>query len=136
MTKRPAAIVWFGRFYLLSVVLSLIVNGAIRSVYLSNPFFVLEVLISPVLALSLWYFVTYRRSSTAKWVLVTMAGVTVALDVLGPFLLLPMALPERDMIVSFGLAGLEIIAVAMLFMPDARPWFDGSHDDNLAETFS
>lgn len=136
MIKRPAAITWFQRLYLLSAALSLIVNGMTRSVSLSNPFYVLELFISPMLALSIWYFLIYRRSLTAKWILVAMAGVTVVLDVLGPFFLLPMALPAQDMILSFGLAGLEIIAVAMLFMPDARPWFDRTRNDDLTQTFS
>ncbi|MES2289700.1 MAG: hypothetical protein V4530_08175 [Pseudomonadota bacterium] len=140
MTKRPSAIVWFERLYILSIILSVAgtagnwseltsvegddgaILGAIGTIVVGVVYFA---------DFLLWLFIMRRRSKLARWLLAIVTIVAVPLELANP--------DSRPWDIWSTLLIIEITvsfaALVSLFAPGARRWFDGT-PDNLAETFS
>jgi hypothetical protein len=79
--------------------------------------------VSIVVSLLLWFFVSRRASNFAKWVqvvftgfgLVSFAGVAIS----------PEAFKTSDLAIMIIANGLQIAATGMLFRTDSRAWFAG-----------
>ena len=140
MSRKPSAIAWFERLYVLGILLatvSLIAtwnetmsSGGDDGAILSLMSGVMVALIY-VLNFLFWFFIMRRHSNIARWVLSVLTVVTTPLIFLTPDKRpwdVWHAVDIVDMVV--GLA-----AISCLFLPGARRWFDGWRD-NLAETFS
>lgn len=140
MTKRPAAIIWFERLYVIGVALStmaLIATWQETMDASADDGAMVEMVAYAVLALVyaatvlFWHLIVRRRSNIARWLL---AVITVFVA--------PLSFIEPDgrpwdfwMLVEAASVAASLAAVISLFVPGARRWFDGSRDD-LAETFS
>lgn len=139
--SRPKSILWFERLYGASILVS-IVDIAMQwdDLTLEDEFgsetqmlFVVAValvmIVTYAIVLTLWYFVAYRASKIAKWLLLVVSVVSLVLGLVG--------LAEYDGIpMAFFLVSqaLTWIAIAFLFRKDARTWFGSkgiiSMDDN------
>ena len=137
----PVSIKRFSQLYLASIVISainsLITFGHQRDLLARNPqtaglgdgFLVASVVFGAVVAVLLWYFVVYRASTVAKWIIVL-------LTVLGLFWA-PSSLRVAERMGPFALAVfvvvlvLQVVSVAFLFAPDARAWLGRRHADDL-----
>jgi hypothetical protein len=74
------------------------------------------------ISLLLWFFVSRRASSSAKWILVAFTGIAV-LGMISAFKS-PMISPAQLAINGFATV-FQIAAVVMLFRRDATNWFEG-----------
>ena len=136
---RPRSIRWFGWSFLGSLALSLLsvvilwpqlvaVTGAAQGVNRLGEGAVQAIVaigaVLPVLiGLLLWYFVTQRRSMVARWLTVLTLAYAIYKTATG----LTFASSPAPLTTVCAAASLllEIVALVMLFMPDARAWFDG-----------
>ncbi|MBA3880599.1 MAG: hypothetical protein C0500_12895 [Sphingobium sp.] len=136
--NRPASIVRFEQFYLGHIVVGL--AGSLFSLFGSDnpalaqanetvgpwllPLMLGLGLLTQVL---LWYFISRKGASVAKWVLVAL----LALNLLGAAGLLyglvtGLGAETRSLagtLLSLGGSVLLVAAVAMMFRPDTRSWF-------------
>jgi len=134
--NRPSSIIRFEQFYggYIGVgMASAVVNWPAfsaspdmqRATETIGAFYLPTVMVASfVLPLLLWFFVAYRRSTIARWIIVALcaanlAGLTVALAS-GRY-------PD-GLVGALGALGtmMYVAAAAMLFQPDARRWFGKS----------
>ena len=72
------------------------------------------------ISLLLWYFTSPRASVVAKWILVVLTSIGVALTAMSIAAAFPATLSGALIVLS---AVLQIIAMVYLFRPDARAYF-------------
>lgn len=139
MTKRPAAIRWFQRLYLLGIVLSVVEivvtarktdpTGDDEAILMTIGFGIFA--LAAVVIYLFWFFIMRRRSNVARWLLLAVTVLTAPLGLVDT--------EQQPMdawrALEFFSLGLSFVTAACLFLPGARRWFDGT-PDNLAETFS
>jgi hypothetical protein len=135
--NRPASIVNFERLYLGSLALGaigIVINWSTmqaqiamdpNSSILPSWFLPATLAISFAISLTLWYFAARRGAVVAKWIIV----VFFAIGLLG----IPAALTTPGPIIMKFLTGvnfiLQVLAIWMLFKPDAKQWFAGTWSD-------
>lgn len=134
---RPRSIRWFELLFLASLLLTLVATALIWPALLDQAaaqagaanlgdgtlavIAGLGIAIVVAIMLLLWYFVARRGSPVAKWVLVFFTGYNLyslvgSVQAGAPFATVPG-------LVSGAALLLQVIAVALLFVPDARAWF-------------
>lgn len=131
---RPASITKFDQLYLGAMALGIVnsviafdstmaqlqADPAVAGTGMDGPGFIIGVSVfSFAIILLLWFFISRRASSIAKWVLVVFT-------VIGT-LMLPMSLaavPFFQLIVTLIITAMQIAAVWYLFQPDAKAWFE------------
>jgi hypothetical protein len=145
---RPQSIVWFDRFYLASLLLS-IVNSALEwsrtesnlaqspgSEMLPSWFMASIIGFSLAVSLLLWFLISRRASKVAKWINIVLFGfglLTIPAIITTASTGATSPLSAAATLVAFLLSAL---AIWMLFRPDAKAWFAGRGDDELKQTFS
>ena len=134
---RPRSIRWFELLFLASFLLTLVTTALIWPALLDQAaaqagaanlgegtlsvIAGVGVAIVSAIMLLLWYFVARRGSSVAKWVLVAFTGYNLYSLVGSVQAGAPMTTTPG--LVSGAALLLQVVAVALLFMPDARDWF-------------
>ena len=119
---RPAPIIWFERLYLAGLLISAFYMGPILRAAGSgsiSPLFLIGIVAFGFgLPLLLTLLVSRRRNNIAKWLLVGLFGLAVALTVYGQ-----MDSSDWGWSAS-GLAiwALQAVAIALLFAPSSRAW--------------
>lgn len=137
MMDRPRSIRWFEQCYFGAIALSalsLVIfwpqlmpalaaspgmerlgEGAMKTII------AVSILTAALVILLLWYFVARRGSTVARWLTVLFLAYAIYSTATG---LMSGGTPSTLATICSGLSLLlEIVAVAMLFMPDARGWF-------------
>ena len=126
---RPKSIVMFERLYLAGLAVSLISTALawpqLRALAETGGMGTASLLgsmaIGVLIPLALWYMIARRASVAAKWLCVILfaigllvTGVSIGRGKVGP-----------DVFSLLGIAALllRMGAIAMLFQPDAKPWF-------------
>lgn len=138
---RPVSIIWFERLFLLSIALALVSSLLQYDVLLaqvqSDPalaemgwgsgFLVAALAVSVMVPLLLWYLVARRASNPAKWVLAVLVAIGLYF---ANFDLTTIWTPGNlaNMLVTV----MQIVAVALLFRPDARAWLGSRGDRHVA----
>ncbi len=81
--------------------------------------------------LVLWFLIAHRASNVAKWVLVAMTAVSLALQ----FPKIGAIIASLDPVAILGLmvAVAQIVAIAFLFRADAREWLGHEQSPDLAD---
>lgn len=136
MTK-PRSIRWFELLFLGSLLLTLIATALIWPALLDQAaaqaggaslgegtlavIAGVGVAIVSAIMLVLWYFVARRGSTIAKWVLVLFTGYNLYSLIGSVQAGAPVATPP--VLISGAALLLQVVAVALLFLPDARAWF-------------
>lgn len=131
--QRPPSIVRYEQFYIASFVLGLVasaVNWQGRTAQLAaSPALAnlqwlapVSLVISIVIAATLWYFTARRPSAAAKWVVVVFAALSV-LGIGGNILTLVRGGPLVAVLLGIAVSLLYITAAVLLFKPDAKLWF-------------
>lgn len=131
---RPVSIIWFERLFLASIVLELVNSILIweesMAMIAADPilsprgaiYLVLTMAISSGINLLLWYFIARRASNVAKWILVVLTvlglAVTAMLFATSDY---PRGLEDVATTIIYGL---YLASIAMLFRSDAREWFE------------
>ena len=129
---RPASIVKFDRYFLLSLGIGLVNAVVSYDAYVKmladdpataqfGASFVLSTLAFGFgIPLLLWYLVARKASNVAKWLVVVLTG----LGLLGILPSLSMMLDRGILYFGMSLAtfGLQLYAVYYLFRPDAKAW--------------
>lgn len=136
-SMRPRSIVWFERLYIAAIVLGIVAtiqSWSIQAAMLdSDPRLAkltwlphASLVLRVAIALGLWHLIMRRHNVVAKWVVAVFA-------VYGAGLLLVLAygVARGATPIAVGIPSalqniLYIAAAAMLFRPDARPWFGAS----------
>lgn len=135
---KPNSVRWFERLYVASILIWLVLTGlewkankalveaagaGQLSTNLTVNIYAGFLVFQAVLALALWYFAARQRSDVARWVLVLCLACSawalyerIAAPVHEP---LPMAMGAAVFVFN-------VVAVAMLFRPDAAAWFGRS----------
>ena len=133
---RPHSIIRFERFFLASLVLSLInmIISFSHSMKLLNAdpiiggtnyaavMLILTLGISLGIQLLLWFFIARKASNVAKWILVvlTVLGIVTSIPSLGALASQGIGILTIAVIIT----SLQIIAVIHLFRPDAKAWLE------------
>ena len=135
---KPNSIRWFERLYVASLLIWLLLTGlewnankalveaagaGKMSTDLTIQIYAGFLVFQAVLALALWYFAARQRSDVARWVLVF------CLLCSGWALYERLVAPVRETLpTAMGVAVFvfNVVAVAMLFRPDATAWFGRS----------
>jgi len=136
---RPASIVNFERLYLGAIILGVIsfflawdqtlamlqtqTQGAFGDSLLYA-----VVVISLGLQLLLWYLIAKRASVVAKWILIVWIGIGL-IGLIGNLGSGTMPNPLSTML-TLATTVLQLLAVWMLFRPDARSWFAGGTEES------
>ena len=135
---RPTSIVLFERLFLLSLAIAL-VNGflqydalvaqvgndpALAQLGWGSGAILVVMAISLLIPLLLWYFIARRASNIAKWILVVMTLLGLLFVNLDPGQLGSLA-----GIASLAVTILQLVAIVLLFRPDARAWLSDDADD-------
>lgn len=131
---RPPSIVLFDRLFLASLVIG-VINAvlsfeAMQSELAANPdtaalgwgsgMVIAIIAFSLLIPLLLWYLIAYRASGIAKWILVVLT--------VGGLLFMGIDLENLLSLATIGtlvVTVLQLVAIVMLFRPDAKAWFDG-----------
>lgn len=140
MTK-PGSIILFDRLYLGSLALGAVNSvfnyGDVKAALAATPetaaigfgggFIIATIVISFVINLILWYFVSARASKIAKWILAAFfaIGLLSILSNLGE----PMAPQGLAFGLMLVLTLMQGVATFMLFRADAIAWFDNKRVD-------
>ncbi|MDJ0978544.1 MAG: hypothetical protein QNI87_08400 [Erythrobacter sp.] len=75
------------------------------------------------ISLLIWFFIARRASKIAKWILVALTALGLAM--------LPSSLatmPTVSLVVTLVITAMQLVAIYFLFRPDARAWFDSKGD--------
>lgn len=136
---RPKSIVLFDRLFLASLIIG-VINAVLsfdsmQAELAANPdtaalgwgpgMVVAVIAFSLMIPLLLWYLVAYRASGTAKWILVVLT--------VGGLLFVSIDLQNLLSLANIGtvvVTVLQLVAIALLFSPDAKAWFDHGPGDN------
>ena len=133
---NPASIVRFSRLMLASIVLSLIQQLITfddqRKVLASNPqtaglgdsLAIFAVVVRLGLPLLLWFMITKRASNVAKWILVAVTAIVVAIT-LAAGTRGTLAMDPAALTLAAAVTALHFAALWFLFRPDARAWLGG-----------
>ena len=147
---RPQSIANFERFYLGSLVLSLLAtvltwNESVAAIEADSPpefqfgagFLIISMVVGVVVTLLLWYLVAHKRSVVAKWIVVLfflLGLVSFALSLASGAVADELGAPFAFAVSILGTIA-QAIAVWMLFRPDAKAWLEGSMEPS-PDTFS
>lgn len=79
-------------------------------------------IVSMAISLLLWWLISSKRSTVAKWILIILTG----FSVLGVVMGLQQMLANLTIASGLSLLSLvlSLIAIWFLFQPDTKPWFD------------
>jgi hypothetical protein len=143
---RPKSITMFDRLFLGSLVLGIVnyvvaydtimaqitADPALAASGLAGPGFIIATAIfSYAISLLLWFLISRKASTIAKWVLVVMSAFGL--------LFLPSSLasaPMLEAVLAGTVTAMQIAAIIFLFMRDARDWFaNKGRSDMSAATF-
>ncbi len=141
---RPASIVRFDRFYLLSIAIGVIGTilqwPQLMAMIESDPSFapvrsagvVLAAVFAGagvVISLLLWYFVARQGSVVAKWIVTVFTALSLGSLLLG----ISSGTVASDASGILRMVGvvLQLIATIALFRRDARPWFTNDAPEDL-----
>jgi drug/metabolite transporter (DMT)-like permease len=132
--QRPTSIIWFERIMFgtlaLGAIQGLLLWPSIASV--AGPAFLLTVE-AGVLAFfaALTLFVSRRRSKVAKWILIALAVVGVAITVMHYLQGRYLGVPLIGLIQSVG----QLLAYGLLFTDQSRQWLRGEEPTSLNSAF-
>ncbi|MBN8501828.1 MAG: hypothetical protein J0M19_11820 [Sphingomonadales bacterium] len=134
---RPASIVTFDRFFLLSLAIGLVhsVIGFQDSVAMLNAdpnaaqlgfgssFLMITLVFSFAIPLLLWFLIARKASNVAKWILVVLTGI----GLLGIVSAIATLLERGPVtaVLTLLTTGLQLYAILQLFKPDAKAWLEG-----------
>ncbi len=134
---RPQSIIAFERFYLGAMALGLVnavlswnqtqdmmASPEVAAAGLGNGFLLTTMAFSFAIPLLLWYFIAWRASNVAKWILVVMFALGLVVMLLS--LANPMMPDGLALVFTFVVTALQGYAIYMLFRPDAVAWLAGS----------
>ena len=131
---RPPSIVLFDRMFLASLIIG-VINAVLsfdsmQAELAANPdtaalgwgsgMVIAIIAFSLLIPLLLWYLIAYRASGIAKWILVVLT--------VGGLLFMGIDLENLLSLATIGtlvVTVLQLVAIVMLFRPDAKSWFDG-----------
>jgi len=131
---RPASIIRFDQLYLGAIALGIIntvlaydstmaqleADPAIAAVGMAGPGVIIGLsAFSFFISLLLWYFISRRASTVAKWILVVLT----VIGLLGIPAALMMA-PLMQTIITLVISAMQVGALWFLFRPDAKSWFE------------
>ncbi|AUX69142.1 hypothetical protein CHX26_06190 [Porphyrobacter sp. HT-58-2] len=131
---RPASIIRFDQLFLGSIALGIgntILNynstmaeleadPAVAELGMATPGFLIGAsAFGFAISLLLWYFISRRASTVAKWIMVVLT----VIGLVG----IPLALvgaPLMQSIITLVITGMQIASLWFLFRPDAKAWFE------------
>lgn len=131
---RPASIIRFDQLYLGALALDIVkvflvyddtlaeleADPAVAELGMATPGFLIGAsAFGFAISLLLWYFISRRASSVAKWIMVVLT----AISLVG----IPLALvgaPLMQSIITLVITGMQIASLWFLFRPDAKAWFE------------